>query len=131
MSQNFDTIIEKITDTDERYKEDAYEFVMDALAFSQKKFKSVKHVTGEQLLEGIKLLLMREFGPMTLRVLEHWGIKSTEDFGNIVFNLVKNRVLSKTEDDDIKTFQDGYDFEEVFDHGYRQRLHKRISRMRS
>ena len=54
---------------------------------------------------------------MTITVLEHWGIKSTEDFGNIVFNLVENRVLSKTEDDSIEEFRDGYDFAEVFDFG--------------
>jgi uncharacterized repeat protein (TIGR04138 family) len=66
-----------------------------------------------------------------MTVLEHWGVKSTEDFGNIVFNLVENRVLSKTEDDSIDEFRDGYDFGEAFDSGYRKQLAKKLSRMRS
>ena len=131
MGENFETIIENIYEKDVRYKEDAYVFVMEALAYTQKKFKRSKHVKGEEMLQGMKELLLKKFGPMTINVLEHWGIKSTEDFGNIVFNLVENRVLSKTEDDNIEEFRDGYDFGEVFDSGYRKQLAKKISRMRS
>jgi len=79
----------------------------------------------------MKELLINKYGPMTITVLKHWGINNTEDFGNIVFNLVENRVLSKTEDDTIEEFRNGYDFGEVFDYGYRQKLAKKISRMRS
>ena len=64
-------------------------------------------------------------------VLRHWGITSTEDFGSIVFNLVDNKILSKDSDDKVDSFQNGYDFHEVFDHGYRKQLEKRISRMRA
>jgi len=131
MNEEFETIIEDIYERDVRYKEDAYIFVMEALAYTQKKFKSVRHVKGEEMLQGMKELLLNKFGPMTLTVLKHWGINNTEDFGNIVFNLVENRVLSKTEDDSIEEFRDGYDFDEVFDQGYRKQLAKKISRMRS
>ena len=131
MSNEFETIVEEIYEKDIRYKEDAYVFVMEALAYTQKKFKRTKHVKGEEMLQGMKELLLNKFGPMTLTVLKHWGINNTEDFGNIVFNLVENRVLSKTEDDNIEEFRDGYDFGEVFDSGYRKQLAKRISRMRS
>ena len=110
MSSKFETIVENIYEKDVRYKEGAYIFVMEALAYTQKKYKRSKHVKGEEMLEGMKELLLNKFGPMTITVLEHWGIKSTEDFGNIVFNLVENRVLSKTEDDSIEEFRDGYDF---------------------
>jgi len=131
MSEKFDTIIEDIYEQDIRYKEGAYVFVMEALAYTQKKYKCTKHVKGEEMLQGMKELLLKKFGPMTLTVLKHWGINNTEDFGNIVFNLVENRVLSKTEDDNIEEFRDGYDFGEVFDSGYRKQLAKKISRMRS
>lgn len=131
MNEEFETIVEEIYEKDSRYKEDAYVFVMEALAYTQKKFKRSKHVKGEEMLLGMKELLLNKFGPMTMPVLEHWGIKSTEDFGNIVFNLVENRVLSKTEDDSIEEFKNGYNFEEVFDSGYRKQLAKKISRMRS
>ncbi len=131
MNDEFEMIIEDIYEKDVRYKEDAYVFVMEALAYTQKKYKCTKHVKSEEMLQGMKELLLNKFGPMTLTVLRHWGINNTEDFGNIVFNLVENRVLSKTEDDNIEEFRDGYDFGEVFDFGYRKQLAKKISRMRS
>ncbi len=130
MSQNFTHIIETICERDLRYKEDAYDFVMEALSFTQRKFHRSKHVTGEEFLSGIRDLLMDRFGPLTLSVLHHWGIKSTEDIGNIVFNLVENKVLSKTDEDKVESFRNGYDFREVFDSGYRKLLEKKISRMR-
>ncbi len=130
MSQNFGVIIERIHDQDSRYREDAYAFVMEALSFTQKKLNRPRHVTGIELLDGIKGLLIKKFGPLTMTVLKHWGIGRTEDFGNIVFNLVENRILSKTEEDNIDQFRDGYDFTEVFYNGYRKHLARKISRMR-
>jgi len=130
MQRTLDDIFSEIRKHDPRYKEDAYDFVLEALSFTQKKFKRVKHVTGPELLEGIKILLMQRFGPMTVTVLKHWGIEKTEDFGNIVFNLVHNKVLSKTDDDHIDHFRDVYDFDKVFNKGYRQHLHRKVSRLR-
>ena len=131
MNQEFYNILEMICEKDSRYKQGSYEFVMEALAYSQKKFRRVKHVSGTELLEGMKELLLNKYGPMALSVLRHWGVGKTEDFGRIVFNLVENKVLSKAENDDIESFRDGYDFQEVFSRGYRRDLEKRISRMRS
>jgi len=111
MQQELDNIIIDICDRETRYHQDAYEFVLEALSYTQRKFHRYKHVTGKELLEGIKILLMEKFGPMTLSVLRHWGVNGTEDFGNIVFILVENRVLSKTEEDNIESFKNVYDFE--------------------
>ena len=130
MQKELDDILYEISEQDTRYDVDAYEFVLEALSYTQKKFKQTTHVTGKELLEGIKRLLMERFGPMTMIVLKHWGIESTEDFGNIVFNLVSKRILSKTEEDSIESFKDGYDFDKVFNKGYRQKLHKKVSRLR-
>ena len=131
MNRELDNILDKICQKDRRYRRDAYEFVMESLSFTQKKFRRPKHVTGEELLKGIKELLLDKFGPMALSVLDYWGVKNTEGFGNIVFNLVNNKVLSKTDEDTIESFKDAYDFKEVFGKEYKRRLHKRISRMRS
>ena len=130
MQHTLNNILTDICHQDPRYKEDAYEFLLESLSFSQKKFKRSKHVSGRELLEGIKVLLMEKFGPMTLTVLKHWGIEKTEDFGNIVFNLVDKRVLTKTDEDNIENFRDVYDFDKVFNKGYRQSLQKKISRLR-
>jgi len=130
MRQTLNDVLAVIIEQDSRYKEAAYEFVLEALSFTQKRFKRSQHVSGQELLEGIKILLMDKFGPMTLTVLKHWGIQSTEDFGNIVFHLVNHKVLSKTDDDHIDHFRNVYDFDLVFNKGYRQRLHKKIGRLR-
>ena len=130
MDNEFNNILEGICERDTRYKVDAYEFVMEALSFTQKKFRRSKHVIGQELLEGMKELLLQKFGPLTMTVLEHWGIHATEDFGNIVFNLVENRILSKTEEDSLENFRNVYDFDAVFNHGYRKELEKKISRLR-
>ena len=130
MNRTLDDLITQICEEDSRYQEDAYAFVLEALTFTQKRFKRVKHVTGPELLEGIKQLLIEKFGPMTMTVLKHWGIEKTEDFGHIVFNLVNKKVLSKTEEDQLEHFKDVFDFSKVFDHGYRIHLAKRISRLK-
>ncbi|MBF0386215.1 MAG: hypothetical protein HQL27_10180 [Candidatus Omnitrophica bacterium] len=129
MNNDFETAIESIIGTDDRYKPDAYLFVMESLAFTQGKIKEKRHVTGQELLSGMRELLLDKYGPLTVSVLRYWGIKSTEDFGNIVFNLVNNRVLSKTEEDTIDHFRNVFDFDKVFNQGYREILHKKISRM--
>jgi uncharacterized repeat protein (TIGR04138 family) len=130
MQKELDSIIMVICEKDSRYREDAYAFVLESLAFTQKKFKRPKHVTGPELLEGISELLMEQYGPMALSVLKHWGIKGTEDFGNIVFNLLENKVLSKTDEDRMDDFKNVFDFDVVFDKGYRNKLNRKISRLR-
>ena len=130
MDHNFEDVVDGISQKDPRYKSDAYVFVMDALSFAQRKFKCKTHVTGEQLLVGSRELLVHDFGPMTIPVLRHWGIKNTQDFGNIVFNMVEARLLSKTNDDCMDSFRDFYDFDEVFIREYRRKLARKISRMR-
>ena len=130
MNHEFYTIIEDICDKDPRYKQESYEFVMESFSFAHRKFKRFKHISGRQFLEGIKDLLLKKFGPMTMAVLKHWGIDCTDDFGHIVFNLVEKKVLSKTEEDNIESFHNVFDFEVVFKKGYRQGLEKKISRMR-
>jgi uncharacterized repeat protein (TIGR04138 family) len=69
MSHEFHTIIDHIYESDPRYKQGAYLFVMEALSYTQKKFKRPKHVTGEEMLEGMKELLLNKFGPMAMTVL--------------------------------------------------------------
>lgn len=130
MDEQFYLMIEEICAQDNRYHHESYEFVMEALNVAQRKYKKSRHVSGVELLEGIKALTLRKFGPMALSVLKHWGINSTEDFGNIVYNLVEGKVLSKDANDSYETFKNAYDFEEVFAKGYRQQLAKRLKTMR-
>lgn len=125
----FDLIaaLEEIVRRHPRYKLDAYLFVREALAYTQKMLGTSGHVTGRQLLEGIRRYALETFGPCARMVLEGWGVRRTEDFGAIVFNMVDAGLLGKRDEDSIMDFSDGYDFVEAFDHAYRQMLERRLS----
>src|SRR6201997_2185979 len=115
----FAEALESVLGRDTRYHRDGYIFLRDALDFTtkqQKKAKgvSVRHVTGPELLDGVRQYALREFGPMVMTVFDSWGIRSCEDIGNMVFNLIGAGVFGKTEKDSIEDFKNVYDFEEVF-----------------
>jgi uncharacterized repeat protein (TIGR04138 family) len=115
----FAEALDSIVASDPRYQRDAYGFLRDALDFStkqQKKIKgaAVRHVSGPELLEGVRQYALKEFGPMVMTVFDNWGIHSCEDIGNMVFNLIGAGIFGKTEEDSIEDFKNVYDFEEAF-----------------
>ena len=112
---NFYNRLEEIIKKDTRYKLDAYEFVLKALWYTQENLKRKGHVTANELLAGIREFGLEQYGPMTRTVFGHWGVETTQDFGEIVFNMVENGLLGKTETDSRKDFKDIYNFEEAFD----------------
>lgn len=114
--------LKEILRKDPRYKLEAYSFLMAALNFTVSRLPKPRHVTGQELLEGIREYGLEQFGPMTRTVFEHWGVKSTEDFGNIVFNLIDVGLLGRTEEDSIDDFKGVYDFNKAFDKDYRYKL---------
>ena len=112
-------VIETILTKDPRYDAEAYYFVREALDFTAKMLKKPakgkrRHLCAAELLEGIRSYALQELGPMTLTVFDHWGIRQTRDFGEIVFNLVECGALGKTEEDKKEDFDNGYDFQETF-----------------
>ena len=115
----FAEALDSIVRSDPRYHRDAYVFLRDALDFTtkqQKKAKgtSIRHVSGPELLEGLRQYALKEFGPMVITVFDSWGIRSSEDIGNMVFNLIGAAIFGKTEEDSIEDFRNVYRFEEVF-----------------
>ena len=116
---NFDEALEQILAKDERFHRDAYLFMREALDFTQKLVGrenqgKVRHVTGQELLDGLRQYALQQFGPMTATVFEEWGICNCQNFGEIVFNMVENKLLAKTDKDTRDDFKDGYDFDEAF-----------------
>jgi uncharacterized repeat protein (TIGR04138 family) len=115
---NFDEGVEGIIAKDPRYRRDAYSFVRDALDYTQKAAPRERreglHVTGQELLAGIRDYTLAQFGPMAITVLEEWGITRCEDFGEIVFNIVEAGLFSKTDTDSREDFKNGYTFDEAF-----------------
>lgn len=116
---DFDEVVDRIVERDSRFSLEAYGLLREALDFTQqmvhKKSKGkVRHVTGQELLEGVREYALQQFGPMTITVLEEWGIRNTRDIGEIVFNMVENQLLARTDEDSRADFKQGYDFEEAF-----------------
>src|SRR6478672_1445573 len=111
--------ITDIVHRDRRYSYEAYEFVFEALNHTQQMVGRVPvggekpgeehHVSGKEILEGAVDLAREEFGFLARTVFHQWGIRTTDDLGEIVFNLIKAALLSKTESDSRA------DFHAVFD----------------
>ena len=112
------SVLSRLCQKDSRYKIDAYTFVLAALNVTMESLKRKGHVSGQELTLGIKDFAIREYGRMARTVFEHWGIKTTEDFGHIVFNMVEAGVLGRTESDSIDDFKDGFDFKKAFEDEY-------------
>ena len=107
-------LLDPILKKDGRYTVEAYVFVREGLDHTVRKLEKPRHVSGQELLAGMREYALQEFGPVTKRVLSEWGINECVDFGNIVFNLVNEGLLGKTEEDSIEDFMEGYDFHEAF-----------------
>jgi uncharacterized repeat protein (TIGR04138 family) len=123
-----DHAIRLIVKQDPRFDREAYHFVSDALAFTVHQARESReelgmldlpreeqHVSGRDMLKGIRELALERFGPLAPVVFEHWGIRSTLDFGHVVFNMIEARLMSKRESDRVEDFADGFDFSKAFD----------------
>jgi len=121
----FYNLVEEICGDDKRYKPDAYEFVLRGLSFTQDKLKSQPdykaklvmgqaHVSGSELALGLRDYAINQYGALAFRVLSHWGINKTQDFGNIVFNMIEKKLLAKSDEDSLADFNNVYDFKTAF-----------------
>ena len=106
--------VESICRKERQYKPEAYLFVLAGLHATVSNLPEPRHLTGQELAEGLRIYGLDQFGPLTAQVFEHWGIRSTEDFGRIVFSLVEQQLLRKTEEDTLEDFIGVYDFSAAF-----------------
>ena len=118
--KNFPEVINEIHHKDSRFGKGAYYFVREALDHTLKnlekqKAKNKGHVSGSELLNGIRDYALDRFGPMTLTLMTHWNINKCRDFGDIVFNLVDHGILGRTENDSLDDFEGGYNFKDAFE----------------
>ncbi|MCD6169693.1 MAG: hypothetical protein J7J76_03955 [Candidatus Latescibacteria bacterium] len=106
--------IEKVAAKTGKYKQQAYLFAYLALEYTLNKLPVRRHISARELLEGIKQYAKELYGPMARVVLEYWGVRKTEDFGQIVFALVEAGLMAKREEDSLEDFKDVYDLKEEF-----------------
>lgn len=120
---------------DPRYPLDAYRFIRDALSYAQDELKlgedarpepslelesnapqvvPERHITGEQLCDAIRIFATEQFGLMAKTVLNSWGMKTTGDFGEIVYNLISIGWMKKSSRDRRDHFDDVFDFDKAF-----------------
>ena len=122
MKDELATIIE-LLEHDQRYRLDAYRFVREGLQYAQEILQmpvstegstARKHLTGQQLCEAIRIFALEQYGYMSKLVLNSWGIHTTGDFGEIVYNLIRVKEMRKSKLDKRSDFDDVYSFESAF-----------------
>ena len=108
--ENFIEIVEKIVERDIRYRQGAYEFMNEAVAYTVRKLqrealsRKERHVSGEELISGVVEYAGRQFGPLAWDVLEDWGLVSGSSIGDVVFNMIDNGLLTASENDSREDF---------------------------
>lgn len=126
-------LLTELCQTDQRYPFEAYDFVFSALGYlqdemaKQGKFKceskgedkpEPRHVTGQQLAEGCRDYALQEYGLLAGAVLRNWNIHTTNDIGELVYNLISINLLSKTDTDSREDFNNVYDMKTAFSKGF-------------
>jgi uncharacterized repeat protein (TIGR04138 family) len=111
---------------DSRYTIQGYAFVFEALDFAkaQKRRQRARtrtrrlraadgslHVNGRELCAAARDLALRHYGLLAWAVMSQWGIRTTSDLGNIVYNLIASGDLEKTSSDSRTDFEGVFDLE--------------------
>ncbi len=102
---------------DPRFSYEAYEFVCEAVTFTQDRLGRAAaesddpaedhHVSGTELLRGTCDLAVKEFGMMAPVVFKQWGVRTTD-----------NKRLSKSDRDDPEDFRDLFDLHQALTDGF-------------
>jgi len=116
---SFEDAVQVICERDKRLDRDAYYFLREALDATVKTLRSDEtpehqHVNGGELLDGLRDHALEKFGPMAATVLESWGVRSTDDIGRMVFQLIEIGAFGQSEEDRPEDFANRYSFDEAF-----------------
>ena len=118
-----DQVILDIVRTDPRFRAEAYEFVFEALDHTlRRRGGARKHVSGPEIMESVRQLALESFGMLARTVLEQWGVRRTDDFGDVVFNRIEADLLQKTANDKREDFCGLYDFSRAFEDAFQATL---------
>ncbi len=121
-------MVVRATSSRSKFHPNSYEFVFAALRYTQEMLDrettadadddTHAHISGQELLEGVRQLAKQQFGLMATTVFRQWGITKTDNFGEIVFELIDRGEMRKTDQDSLDDFCNVYDFQRVFDLEY-------------
>ena len=118
----------QLLNRDSRYRLEAYQFVREGLDYAQRvlgmgvsrrlrrgeKPPTESHLSGQELSEALRRFAIEQFGFMAKWVLNSWGIYSTRDFGELVYNMIDVNLMRKSATDRREDFDGVYDFDEAF-----------------
>lgn len=113
-----DGIMDRIRMRESRFDERAYLFVLTALEYCQQRLPERRHISGRELALACRDLALEQYGVLARLVLEHWGVRSTADLGDIVFTLVELELLMSQATDTREEFIGVYDFDRAFERDY-------------
>ncbi len=116
--EEYEDTLDRVLEKDDRYARAAYLFVQAALDFYQRLHRKAEertHLSGPQVLEGVRELARREYGPLARSVLNYWGLRRGEDVGEVVYNLIGVGLMSKTDEDRKEDFAGVMAFDETMD----------------
>lgn len=113
-----DGVMDRIRLREARFDERAYLFVLAALEFVQQRLPERRHLNGRELAEGCRDLALARYGVLARVVLEHWGLRTSADIGEVVFTLVDTGLLMSQPQDTKDDFHDVFDFDAAFDRDY-------------
>jgi uncharacterized repeat protein (TIGR04138 family) len=119
--------LQEVVDELDRYPVEAFHFVQQGLSYTVGKVHGEatddptvsRHISGQQLCEGLRDFALLKWGMLARTVLRRWNINATFDFGRIVFAMVQSGLMHKTDEDGVEDFRDVYDFKGAFENGYR------------
>lgn len=121
MERDSEKQMEDVIRADGRYPLEAFAFLNEGLGravgevHGEETASGVqKHVTGKQLCESLARVAVERWGLLAKTVLAKWNIHATIDFGNMVYLLVENDFMRKTDEDSLEDFRDVFNFDTAF-----------------
>jgi len=120
--------LRKLSNEDGRFKPEAFQFLLESLdhaidlAGRATAEGTGRHVSGQELLAGMRVYATQLFGPMAAQVWRSWGIRDSLDWGHVVFLLVDGGMLNRQDNDTIEDFRETFDFDLEFVDKYRPAL---------
>ena len=106
--------ISRVAEKDGRYAVESFLFVISGLEHTLSKLPQRRHLTGQELSRGIAEYAREQFGYLAGTVLKRWGIHNTLDFGEIVYLLINEDLMNKTDEDNKDDFRNVFDFKQEF-----------------
>jgi len=120
--------LRKLSLQDGRFTPEAFQFLFEALdevvqsTGRDTAEGAARHISGRELLGGLRRHANKLFGPLAAQVWRSWGIHETLDWGRVVFLLVDAKLLNRQDSDTIEDFRDGFDFDEALVTSYKPKL---------